>query len=399
MAAVEPGGAPPRQSPHRTGGVHERYGLTRVVNARGTYTPLGVSRSAESVAAAAAEALGEFFVMAELQDVAGRTVAAATGAEAATVVHCTSSALTLSVAASMTGDSVERVAALPDTTGMPTRVVLPAGHTVDYGHPLLQDIRLAGAVPVPTGTEAGCTVADLEEELARPGTACLLLVSSRLVRGADIPLAEAVAAAHRHGVPAVVDGAAQDLRIAELLGTGADLVLVSGQKYLGAPTAGLVIGRAGMVRAVRAQEKGIGRAMKASKEAVCGVLAAVRARQETDLRAWRREQEEKVARFTARAGALPGVDAVAVPDPTGLPFPRARLRFDPAVSGVDAAAAAASLRAGSPPIWLMDDARDRRELTLELVPLTDEEIDVIVDRLGAVVAAGRAPHTGPADGS
>lgn len=404
-AEAQPGAAPPRRlapPPHssrRTAGVHERYGLTRVINARGTYTPLGVSRSAESVAAATAEALGSFFVMAELQDVAGRTVAAATGAEAATVVHCTSSALTLSVAASMTGDSAERIAALPDATGLPSRVVLPAGHAVDYGHPLLQDIRLAGAVPVPAGTEAGCTVADLDEELSRPGTACLLLVSSRLVRGAEIPLAEAVAAAHRHGVPAVVDGAAQDLRIEELLGTGADLVLVSGQKYLGAPTAGLVIGRAGMVRAVRAQEKGIGRAMKASKEAVCGVLAAVRARQETDLGEWRREQEEKVARFTARAGALPGVDAAPVPDPTGLPFPRARLRFDPAASGLDAVAVADALRAGSPPVWLMDDARDRGELTLELVPLTDEEIDTVVDRLTAVVTAGRTRRAGPTGGA
>ncbi|MEV7192750.1 aminotransferase class V-fold PLP-dependent enzyme [Streptomyces sp. NPDC093510] len=76
---------------------------------------------------------------------------------------------------------------------------------------------------------------DLEDALAHPDTACLLLVSSRLVRGADVPLAEAVAAAHRRGVPAVVDGAAQDLRIGELPATGADLVLVSGQKYLGPP--------------------------------------------------------------------------------------------------------------------------------------------------------------------
>ncbi|WP_055568808.1 aminotransferase class V-fold PLP-dependent enzyme [Streptomyces atriruber] len=373
-------------------GPHDQYGLTRIINARGTYTPLGVSRSDGRVAAVAAEALGEFFVMAELQDVASGVIAGVTGAAAGAVVHCTSAALTLSVAAAMTGDSAERVAALPDSAGMPARVVLPAGHAVDYGHPLLQDIRLAGAAPVPAGTAAACTVADLEAALAHPDTACLLLVSSRLVRGADVPLAEAVAAAHRRGVPAVVDGAAQDLRVAELLATGADLVLVSGQKYLGSPTAGLVMGRAGMVRAVRAQEKGIGRAMKASKEAVLGVLAALQVRQELDLDAWRRAQEDKAARFAERADTLPGLGATLAPDPTGLPFSRVRLAVDPSQAGLDAAALALALQAGSPQIWVMTEEREGargkvdRELVLELVPLTGAEIDVVLERLAALLS-------------
>ncbi|MFJ8821003.1 aminotransferase class V-fold PLP-dependent enzyme [Streptomyces sp. NPDC102467] len=363
-------------------GLRDHYGLTHVINARGPFTPLGVSRSEPRVAAATAEALGEFFVMEEVQDLASRVLAEATGAQAATVVHCTSSAITLAVAASMTGPSPERIAALPDSSGMPTRVVLPAGHAVHYGHPLVQDIRLAGATPVLAGTQDDCVIDDLERELAHPDTACLLLVSSRLVRGAHVPLAEAVAAAHRRGVPAVVDGAAQDFRIAELLATGADLVLVSGQKYLGSPTAGVVLGGAGPVSAVRAQEKGIGRAMKASKEAVLGVLAAFQVRQDTDLGAWQRAQTEKVTRFIERAGALPGVRAALAADPTGLPFPRASLRMDAA----DAVALAQALRAGSPAIWVMDHRQDDGELLLELVPLTDEEIDTVLDRLGKLLA-------------
>ena len=59
----------------------------------------------------------------------------------------------------------------------------------------------------------------------------------------------------------------------------ADLVLVSAQKYLASPTAGLIIGRKRLVHACRAHEKGIGRAMKATKEAVIGVLAALEERQ------------------------------------------------------------------------------------------------------------------------
>ncbi|WP_425825233.1 aminotransferase class V-fold PLP-dependent enzyme [Streptomyces fractus] len=369
-------------------GLHERYGLTRLINARGPFTPTGVSRSDEPVGRAVAEALGGFFVMEELHDLADRTLARATGAAAGTVVHCTSSAITLSVAAAMTGESAERIASLPDTGGLPARVVLPAGHAIDYGHPLVQDIRLAGGTPVLSGSDAACTLDELEKDLAHPGTACLVLVSSRLTRGARIPVAEAVAAAHRRGVPAIIDGAAQSFRVGELLGTGADLVLVSGQKYLGGPTAGLVLGRAGAVRAVRAQGKGIGRAMKASKEAIVGTLAALEARQELDVSVWKRQQEEKVARFVARAGALPGLTAHPVPDPTGLPFPRAALRVDAARAGLDAPALADALRAGDPQIWLYTDRQDDDELALELVPLSDEEVDVVLSRVTEIVGAG-----------
>ena len=50
---------------HRS--LHERFGLTRVINAAGTFTPVGVSRSSDAVARATAAALGDFFVIEELQ--------------------------------------------------------------------------------------------------------------------------------------------------------------------------------------------------------------------------------------------------------------------------------------------------------------------------------------------
>lgn len=79
--------------------LHQRYGLTPVINAAGTFTPLGVSRSSTRVAAAAAAALSQFVVIDELQDRAGRALARATRAEAGAVVHCAAAGITLSVAA------------------------------------------------------------------------------------------------------------------------------------------------------------------------------------------------------------------------------------------------------------------------------------------------------------
>jgi uncharacterized pyridoxal phosphate-dependent enzyme len=366
--------------------LHERYGLSKVINAAGTFTPLGVSRSSEKVGAAAAAALAEFFVIDELQEAASRAIARATGAEAGTVVHCVAAAITLSVAAAMTRGAPEKVAALPDAAGLARRVVLPAGHAIDYGHPIVTDVRLAGAVPVLAGTDAGCSLAELETALAHPDTAALLLVSSRLARGAPVDLGAAVAAAHRRDVPAIIDAAAQDLRIGALLATGADLVLLSAQKYLASPTAGVVAGRKDWVSAVRAQEKGIGRAMKATKEAIVGVLAALEEREALDLAGWRRVQDGKVARFVARANALPGIAAAAVPDPAGMPFARAHLTVHPGRDGIDAARLAQALKAETPPIWVMSHGLARGQLILELVPLSDDEIEIVLGRLGKLLA-------------
>jgi L-seryl-tRNA(Ser) seleniumtransferase len=357
--------------------IHDRYRLTRVINAAGSFTPLGVSRSSPAVAAAAAEALQAFFVMDELQEAASAAIVRLTGAQAGAVVHCAAAGITLSVAAAMAGASPEAIAALPDATGLADRVVLPAGHAVNYGHPIVQDIRLAGATPVLAGTEAGCTIAEIETALADEAVACLLLVSSRLVRGAAVDLAEAVAAAHRRGAPAIIDGAAQDMRISELLATGADLVVISAQKYLASPTAGLVIGRADLVGAVRAHERGIGRAMKASKEATCGVLAAIGERRALDMAEWRGVQDAKVAGFVERANGL----ARAVPDSAGMPFARVHLRIDPTAAGRDARAVADDLKTGSPSIRVMEHGLDAGEIILELVGLREDEVAAILSRL------------------
>jgi L-seryl-tRNA(Ser) seleniumtransferase len=359
--------------------IHDRYRLSVVINAKGTYTPLGVSRSSDGVAAAVAQALPEFFVMDELGDRASEAIAQVTGAQAGAVVHCTAAGITLATAATMTGGDPRRTAALPDATDMHNRVVLPACHVVDYGHSNLQGIRLAGAQVDLAGDEDGCTIDDLEAELDGPDVACLMLVSSRLTRGEPLDLTAAIKAAHRRGVPAIIDGAAQFPRIADLLATGADLVLVSGQKYLGSPTAGLVAGTWALVQAVRAQEKGIGRVMKPTKESIIGVLAALEEWQAFDRVKWQADERAKVDAFVAGVARIPGIEVQAVADPSGLPVSRVLLKV------ADAKRVATELEAGTPSIYVMTDRMTEGELQLELLPLDDDEIATLLARLWSVL--------------
>ena len=287
----------------------------------------------------------------------------------------------------MTGTAPEAIAALPDSSGLRNRVVIPAGHAVDYGHPILTDIRLAGARPVVAGTPRECTLHALDAALTQDRIAALLLVSSRLTTGAPLDFAAAVDRAHRHGVPVIIDGAAQDMRVRELLATGADLLLFSAQKYLAGPTAGLIVGRKALIDAVRAQQRGIGRALKPTKEAIVGALAALEDRQQTDPAAWQTAQARKVEVFVARAAHIRGIAAVAEPDAAGMPFARARLEVAPSAFDGGASALAAMLKAGDPSIRVMEQALSEGALILELVPLTDAELDLVLERIGAAMSA------------
>ena len=325
------------------------------------------------------------FVIDELQDLASRTFADFAGSEAGVVTHCVAAGITLSIAATMTGTSPDRIAALPDTAGMPDRVVLPANHAVNYGHSIVQAIHLAGATPILAGTVDECPLADIERQLNHPETCCLLLVSSRLTTGRPVDLASAIAAAHRRGVPAIIDGAAQDMRLRELLATDADLVLISAQKYMASPTAGLVIGQQDLVAAVRAQERGIGRAMKATKEAIVGVLSALEERVDLDVAQWRETQTTKVSDFIDHANELPGIKAWSVADPAGMPFERVHLRVDHRQAGTNAASLVTGLKTGIPPIWVMEDKIAEGEIVFELVQTHKDEIDTILIHLSKLL--------------
>lgn len=299
-------------------------------------------------------------------------------------MNCTAAANTLAVAAVLCGTDQRLIANLPDfRPGLPNRVVIPAAHVVNYGHSILQAVRLSGAIPFVVDT-ADATA--LPRALSEGDVACLLLVISRLAdKNARLSIHNAVAAAHAVNKPAIIDAAAQDLRARDIVvGSRADLVLFSGQKYLASPTAGIVVGSRDMVDRVRLQMKGTGRGMKAGKEAVLGLLAALQERAELDIRGWHTRQDTKVHRFAQRLCRLDGVEVRIDQDPTLLPFSRATVVLHP--PHVDHHGVAHCLKHGRPQIWFFDDRIDHGELCFEFTQLSDSEVDLIAQRLESAIS-------------
>lgn len=357
--------------------------LVRVINAWGTATPFGVSRADPKVAEAVAAMLQRYVVMDQLQAVAGERLARWSGAQAACVTHCTAAGVTLSVAACMAGTNAAHIAQLPDAQGMPSRVLMLAAHQVNYGHPIAQAVRLAGA-----RLETCASPGDVSAALAQPGVACVLAVESHLASDSGAAVtARLLALAREAGVPLVLDAAAQDWRVRELVASGADLVLASAQKYLRAPTAGLVMGRAPLVAAVNAQHAGIGRAMKPTKEAIAGVLAALDAREALPEGQWLAKLKHKVDVVAAHAKSWKGVTVSREPDPQGNGFDRLWLAIDPRLAPGGAAGLVQRLRAGDPVVAVAPHRVAQGQIGLELSGVDSGELDELCRLICAALQA------------
>ena len=366
--------------------LHEKYGLRRVINACGKMTHLSGAIVLPEIADAAAEAMRRFFVLDELQAAAGRVIAEASGAESGCVTACTAAGITLSVAACMTGDDRGKVHQLPDTTGLPNRVIIQKGHCVNFGAPITQHIRLSGAEVVEVGTVNQTWPEHIENGLARGDVAAVVCVESHhTVQHGSVKLPEVIEIAHAAGVPVIVDGAAQDLRLRELIGYGADLLISSAHKYLCSTTAGVVAGHKDLIDAVYLQNKGIGRGMKAGKEAIVGVMAALEYRMNQDITAWTAEQDRKVQLILDRLAGIPGLAVSVDPDPNGCPFSRARLTPDPEATGHTAESLAAALAEGNPTIVARSHHAVEGYINLDAIEMTDDEIEHVCERIGNVL--------------
>jgi L-seryl-tRNA(Ser) seleniumtransferase len=282
-------------------------GVRPFINAIGPYSSLGGAEMWLEVIDAMDYAIKNKARMADLHDAVGRRIAELTGAGAAMVTSGATCGIILGTAACMTMGDEEKMERMPDTTGMPSEVIILKSQRYLYD----RSIRAPGAKLVEVASAADIRAA------INPNTAMLFYLLNR-PDDATIRVAEYIAIAREHGVPIMCDAATTVPPIANLKWTvaaGFDLVCYSGGKGLRGPySAGLLLGRPDLIGFARRNgspnHRAYGRSMKVAPEEYLGMMVAVEKSMAFDETAEFQRQLDIVNAMGTALSAMQGVETV-----------------------------------------------------------------------------------------
>ncbi|NLV74064.1 MAG: L-seryl-tRNA(Sec) selenium transferase [Chloroflexi bacterium] len=297
--------------------------LQGVINASGVIVHTNLGRAPLSTAAATAAAeIAAGYSNLEYDLPAGKRgsryvharelLTRLTGAEAALLVNNNAAAVLLALAGLAAG----------------REVIISRGQLVEIGGGFrIPDVLAAsGAQLVEVGTTNRTYAADYERAIT-PDTALILRVHQSNFRQQGFvhqaELAELAELAHAHGLVLVDDlgsgtlldtapyGLVHEPTVQESLAAGADLVTFSGDKLLGGPQAGILVGKAELI--ARLEHNPLTRALRVDKMAIAAMQATllhyVRGEAERKIPVWRMlaasavELEARSERLASSVGA------------------------------------------------------------------------------------------------
>jgi L-seryl-tRNA(Ser) seleniumtransferase len=366
--------------------LYEEYHLRRVINASGTLTTYGQSAILPNAVEAMQEAAPLFFEMNILHARASELIAKVSGAEAGFVTSCAAAGITIGIAACMTGLDPAKIAQLPDAGGMKDEVLMQMGHAVDYGAPVTQGIRLAGAQVKLVGTINGTARNLLAASFTPRTAAAVYVISHHTAQFGCVPLEAFVETAHANGVPVLVDMAAEEHMLPNVIAAGADIVVCSGHKHFRAPTSGIMAGKMSLMQAAYAQNRGIGRGMKIGKEGIIGLMAALEQWEKGYYREKQEEEKRRMLGMVERLTGLPGVRATAEwPSPDPFPIMRTKITVDPEVAGLTAMALTQLLAEGEPTVRVRAHHAEEGYFLIDPFNLSDADADYICQRIIEII--------------
>ena len=169
-------------------------------------------------------------------------------------------------------------------------ILLSRGEFIEIGagFRLPELITAAGARIREVGTTNRTHLRDFASAIT-PDTACIMRIhpSNFTISGftSEVPLPDLVALGHDHNLPVIADIGSGLLRLssvlpdepdfASTLATGVDIAIASGDKLLGGPQAGIILGKAEAVHALATHP--LARAVRADKLTLAALSATVRA--------------------------------------------------------------------------------------------------------------------------
>ena len=388
---------------------YEKHGLRRVINAATCLTRLGGSIAHPEVFDAMKDASKSFVQIPELQAWAGRKIAEATNAEAGLPTAGANNALMLAAAACiMKGTELEEydpleletwshiILKLPaHTEGLKTEFIVQKNDRNIYDH----SVECAGGRFVEAGSKEGTSEEELDAAFDPEKTAAFYYT----VRSAknSLSLDKVVNIAHGHGVPVIVDAAAElppRKKLTQYIDEGADLVIFSGGKHIGGPNnSGILAGRKDLIKLAHLQAypfHGVGRASKMSRETIVGFVRALEIYLEKDEKA-HYDRWKKVADHIAKElGNIPGVETGITHHKTieenESMTPLCYLVLDEKVVGLTGRELVTTLREGDPSIETLYDPgfildKSEGKVTINPQYMLEGDADIVVDQIKEIL--------------
>lgn len=376
-----------------------------VINATGViiHTNLGrapLSESAIAALAAAADGYNNLEIDLESGRRGSRNVHAEpilcqlTGAEAALVVNNNASAVLLALTA----------------LARRKEVIVSRGHAVEIGGKFrIPDVmRQSGAKLVEVGTTNRTYLSDYEQAIT-PRTGALLRVHSSNFRiigfAEEVSIQELAELGRRHGIPVLDDlgsgclldttvfGLGKEPRPQESIAAGADLAMFSGDKLLGGPQAGIIVGRREIIEKIKKHP--LTRAVRIDKVRLAALAATLihylKGEAVSKIPVWRmialpleeieRRAEQWVREIGGKAYVESGESAIGGGSLPGATLPT-RLVVIPMRGETKVHEAAHMLRRQTPPII----ARiEKNALVLDPRTVLQEEDSAVKEALGEIL--------------
>ncbi|MGC1906872.1 MAG: hypothetical protein WA715_23835 [Candidatus Acidiferrum sp.] len=329
---------------------YDKLGVTKRINAAGTYTYLTGCIMPPSVQAAVAQAAKHPVFLEELQQAAGKYIAQKLRCESAMVTAGAASAVTLGTAACMSvANGPTASHSIPtEMSGLKNEVIVQKAHRYDYDHAM----RNCGIRFIDVET--------LEQYQAAFTPNTMMCFFYNAADAGQISREDWIRVAHAHNVPCLNDAAADVPPISNLWSytqMGFDLVAFSGGKGMRGPqNAGLLLGKSNLIDAATKNNSPnddvVGRGMKVAKEQIVGMVAAVDwflSQSDTEFEAEFRRRADRIA---AALKDIPTVKAEIFIPPIANNIPHLVIRYDQQRVKIAPKAVSKQLRAGTPSIEL-----------------------------------------------
>ena len=366
--------------------LYRSMGVRPIVNAAGPISVYGGGKARPEVIETVSRAFRTPVQIHDLNRRASEVIAETIGVEAAFVSSGAAGGLVLQAAACIAGTDEDKMRRLPDSTGMKNEIVIQKCQRFSY----IQSYRVGGGLLIDAGDEDSCDRERLEAAFSENTAAAAYLFAGHSSKNV-VPFDEYREVAHSMGVPLIVDAAnylPPRANMRRFMDEGADMVVFSGGKAVRGPQgAGILLGRADLIEAARANASPntfVARSMKVSKEEIMGLITAIQVFLSEDEEAETARYTEMCNRVVDALVEVPGVEVTVEHDRIDYLIPTAMIWFQEDWRGPSESEILSALSRGDPPVFVRT-LGGPGFMGIDPMNLDDEALDVAIRRVREVL--------------